>query len=85
MILQPAELTPSQKAAIEETVGRKLQDTENIVLCGGTPKVASVVQRQNSVLQMRYQLDQLDRSQRRMSIEDCMAALLEQSGPELPA
>ena len=82
MILQPAELTPSQKAAIEEKVGRKLQDTENIVLCGGTPKVASVVQRQNSVLQMRYQLD---RSQRRMSIEDCMAALLEQSGPELPA
>ncbi|HSZ16041.1 MAG TPA: hypothetical protein VK764_03000 [Terracidiphilus sp.] len=85
MILQPAELTPSQKAAIEETAGRKLQDTENIVVCGGTPKVASFVERQNSVLQMRYQLDLLDRSQRRMSIEDCMAAMLEQSGTELPA
>jgi len=85
MILQPAELTPSQKAAIEEKVGRKLQDTENIVLCGGTPKVACASERQNSVLQMRYQLDLLDRSQRRMSIEDCMAALLEQSGAEMSA
>jgi hypothetical protein len=34
MILQSVELSPNQKAAIEETLGRKLQDPENIVLCG---------------------------------------------------
>ena len=85
MILQSAELSQSQKAAIEERVGRKLQDLENIVLCGGTPRVASGTGRQHAAEQMRYQLYLLDRSQRRMSIEDCAAALLEQSGAEFIA
>ena len=79
MILQSAELSPSQKAAIEERVGRKLQDQENIVVCGGTARVANVSNRHHAVEQMRYQLDCLDRSQRRKSIEDCAAALLEQA------
>ena len=34
---------------------------------------------------MRYQLYLLDRSQHRMSIEDCVAALLERAGSELPS
>jgi hypothetical protein len=34
---------------------------------------------------MRYQLFLLDQSQRRMSIEDCVAALLEKSEGQLSA
>jgi len=79
MILQTAELTPNQRAAIERKVGRKLQDQENIVLCGGRPKVASVEERQSAAERMRYQLFLLDPSERRMSIEDFAAALLEKS------
>jgi len=63
-------------------VGRKLQEQENIVLCGGQPKVASAEERQRAANRMRYQLFLLDQSERRMSIEDCAAALLERS--EMP-
>lgn len=76
MILQSAELSAAQKAAIEETVGRKLLDHENVVVCCGKPKVASADIRQQAADQMRYQLYLLDRSQRRTSIEDYAAALL---------
>jgi hypothetical protein len=79
MILQTAGLTPHQRAAIEKQVGRKLQDQENIVLCGGKPKVASVEERQSAAERMRYRLYLLDPSERRMSIEDWAAALLEKS------
>jgi len=85
MILQSVELSPSQKAAIEETLGRRLQDQENIVLCGNTLKVASVAERESAAQKMRYQLFLLDQSQRRMSIEDCVAALLERSEAKLSA
>jgi hypothetical protein len=85
MILQTVELSPNQKAAIEESLGRKLQDQENIVLCGNTLKVASVADRENAAQKMRYQLSLLDQSQRRMSIEDCIDALLEKSEAKLPA
>ena len=85
MILQTVELSPNQKAAIEETSGRKLQDQENIVLCGNKLRVASVADRENAAQKMRYQLFLLDQSQRRMSIEDCVAALLEKSEATLPA
>jgi hypothetical protein len=79
MILQTAELSPRQRAAIENMVGRKLQDQENVVLCGGRPKVASAEERQHAADRMRYQLFLLDPSERRMSIEDYAAALLEKS------
>jgi hypothetical protein len=79
MILQTAGLTPHQRAAIEKTVGRKLEDQENIVLCGGKPKVVSAEDRQSAAERMRYRLFLLDPSERRMSIEDCAAALLEKS------
>ena len=85
MILQTLELSPNQKAAIEETLGRKLQDQENIVLCGNKLKVASVAERESAAQKMRYQLFLLDQSQRRMSIEDCVAALLEKSEGQLSA
>ena len=84
MILQSTELSPNQKADLEQTLGRKLQDQENVVLCCGKPKMSQPADRQNAAEQMRYQLYLLDRSQHRLSIADCMAAMLEQSN-ELPA
>ena len=85
MILQTAGRSPSQKASLEDKAGRKLQDAENLALCGGVVKLASETQRQNAALQMRYQLSLLDRSQRRMSIVECMAALMGESDAELTA
>ena len=84
MILQTAELSPNEKADLELTLGRPLQEQENIVLCGGRPKTSQPADRQHAAEQMRYQLYLLDRSQHRLSIADCMAAMLEQSN-ELPA
>ncbi len=83
MILQTAGLSPNQKPSLEDKAGRKLQETENTVYCGGRMKIASETQRQNAALQMRYQLSLLDRSQRRMSIEECMAALMGETDAEL--
>jgi len=85
MILQTAQLSPSQKAALEERVGGELTAQENILLCGGTPKVACAAERENAIQQMRYRLALLDASQRRLSIADSMAALLGDSGAELSA
>jgi hypothetical protein len=85
MILQTAQLSPSQKADLEEKVVRQLTSEENIALCAGMPKVAGVVDRESAVHQMRYRLALLDASQRRMSIAESMAALLGEGGNELPA
>jgi hypothetical protein len=85
MILQTAQLSPSQKAAIEEKVGRELTAQENIVFCCGAPKVTSAAERESAVRQMRYQLALRDASQRRLSIADSMAALLGEGATELTA
>lgn len=68
MILQNAELPPSQQTALEVNAA---------VLYGGDSKLAGAAERQNAVLQMRYQLSLLDRSERRLSIADSMAAMLD--------
>lgn len=65
MILQT---NPSQKAALAENAA---------VLYGSDSKLPSVSENQNAVLQMRYRLSLLDPSERRMSIADSMAAMLE--------
>lgn len=85
MILQTAGRSPSQKSSLEDKAGCTLQGAENLALCGGVVKLVSETQRQNAALQMRYQLSLLDRSQRRMSIEECMAALMGESDAELTA
>jgi len=79
MILQTTEQSARQKAAIETMVGQRLQDQENVVLSGGRAKVACAQERENAARQMRYQLYLLDQSERRMSIEECAAMLLEKS------
>jgi hypothetical protein len=48
-------------------------------------QAAIETQRRDTVLQARYQLSLLDRSERRMSVEDCMAALLGDGNAPLPA
>ena len=79
MILQTTQLSPSQKASIETMAGRRLQDQENVVLCRGKARVASAQERGNAARQMRIQLYLLDPSERRMSIEECAAALMKDS------
>jgi hypothetical protein len=74
MILQTTEHSSNQQVSHDSPISPKHQ-----------LKIASPADRQLAADQMRYQLYLLDRSQRRMSIEDCMAALLEQSSTELPA
>jgi hypothetical protein len=48
-------------------------------------QAAIETQRRDTVLQARYQLSLLDRSERRISVEDCMAALLAEGNAALPA
>jgi hypothetical protein len=79
MILQSTKLSPRQNAAIEAKAGGRLKDQENVVLSRGMARLATVQERENAAQQMRYQLYLLDRSQRRPSIEDCAAALLEKA------
>jgi hypothetical protein len=64
MILQ----TASQKPALEQNAA---------VLHSGALKIPSASEHQNAVLEMRYQLSLLDRSERRLSIADSMAAMLD--------
>jgi hypothetical protein len=85
MILQMAQLSPSQKADLEAPVGRPGTAQENSVACGGAPKVASPEERASAVHQMRYRLTLLDTSQRRLSIADSMDALLGEGPAEQPA
>ncbi len=81
MIVQSTELSSNQRASIERRVGRELQDQQNIVLSGGVPPGPGPANRQLAADQMRHQLYLLDRTQRRVSIEDSIAAILEQSAP----
>lgn len=46
MILQATELSPSQKAAIEELVGRELSDEEAISVRAFTPPPVSIAERE---------------------------------------
>ena len=85
MTLRTTPPSPSQKPATEASAGRKVQDPGNILFHSRTARIPSAQEKQLAADQMRYQLYLLDRSQHRMSIEDCVAALLERSSNELPS
>lgn len=85
MILQSVQLSPSQKVVIEELVGRPLLDNESISLCAGGAALQSSPRPSSARDDMRRLLDCLDRAERRMSVEDCEAALLESAEKEAPA
>ncbi len=76
MTLQTLKLSPSRTAALEGSVTEKLEF--NRLTCGsGAMQLPTADERRAAADQMRYQLYILDRSQRRLSIEDCVSALLE--------
>jgi hypothetical protein len=85
MILPSTELTPSQRAAIEAAAGRSLQAMENVVVLGSKAHVASDDLRQAATSQMRQRLNRMDPIERRMSIEDLAADLIDRSPDVLPA
>jgi hypothetical protein len=85
MILRTGELSSSRNAAHEELAGRELHVRDTTVLCGRWLKVATAEERQSAAELMRQKLFLLDPSQRRMSIEEYAAALLEDSEPHSTA
>ena len=83
MTFRTTATSPSHKSASDGTAGRKVQGTGNLLVNTHAPRIPSPQEKQVVADQMRYQLYLLDRSAQRMSIEDCVAALLERSGTEL--
>ncbi len=77
MLLQAAELSPSQKAAFEELMGRKLLDQETLLLCASAPRGASTPEQRAAMEQRRQLLEAADCSQRRITDEEYEASLLE--------
>ena len=77
-----AMIMPSaEHASIEQTVGPQPGNHHNAT----RTRELRAANCQQALDQMRYRLYLLDRSQRRPSIEDCVASLLESSGEKLPA
>jgi hypothetical protein len=77
MILQPADLSPSQKSAIEASMGSTVEAPESAVVLGAKTYGVSDDLRLAATDQMRHRLSVLDRSQRRMSIEEIASEMLE--------
>ena len=85
MTMRTTPPSPSQTPATEAPGGRRVQDPGSILFNSRASRIPSAQEKQLAADQMRYQLYLLDRSAQRMSIEDCVAALLERSGSELPS
>jgi hypothetical protein len=85
MIAQAPQLSPNQKAAIDDIVGRDLENPPKNLTRRAALKPLTVGDHQVAVDQMRYQLYLLDRSQRRPSIEDYISDFLEKPGTESQA
>lgn len=71
----------AQHASIEQTGGRTPANHQSV----SSSRESRAAHCQHALEEMRYRLYLLDRSQRRPSIEDCVASILESSGPRLPA
>jgi hypothetical protein len=85
MTLRTTSPSPSHNPAIETLTGRRAQEPGNILFNSRAARMPTAQEKQLAADQMRYQLYLLDRSAQRMSIEDCVAALLERSSTELPS
>lgn len=81
MILHPESSSSSRKPAINELVGAGFPSN----CAPHMPGAANPQDRLSSAMQMRHRLYMLDPSERRMSIEECVAAVLERSSNDLPA
>lgn len=85
MILQTAQLSPNQRAVIEELVGRKLLDHETFSLCAcGGPELSDP-RRETPADKTRRLLAAMDCSERRMTDAEWADALLGAAGREYPA
>ncbi len=76
MTLQTLKLSPGRTTALEGSVTQEMEFNQ-IARKSGAMLLPTADERRAAADQMRYQLYILDRSQRRMSIEDCVSALLE--------
>lgn len=84
MTLRTTSPSPSHKSATEASGGLNVHDP-SVLIHSRSARIPNAQEKQHAADQMRYQLYLLDRSAQRMSIEDCVAALLERSGTELPS
>lgn len=73
MIFETATLSPSQRIAMEELVGRQLQENETITLCVYAPKM-TVTQSEEPARQFR---GAIDFSGRRLTDAEYEEAILE--------
>jgi len=85
MTLRTTPPSPSHNPATEASTGPRVQHPGNILFNSRAARIPSAQEKQLAADQMRYQLYLLDRSSQRMSIEDCVAALLERSSTDHPS
>jgi hypothetical protein len=85
MISQTRNSSPSQTAAMEDLVGQEREERQNVSMCGSELKLPSDFDRISATEEMRRQLGLLDRIDRRMSIQDYVACVLEAAASERPA
>jgi hypothetical protein len=81
MILLPESSSSSRTPAIDELMSAGFSPNGAALFCNA----ANAHERMSAAMQMRHRLYLLDRSERRQSIEDCVAAVLEQSAGNLSA
>ena len=84
MILSAEELSPAQKSAIEQILGRQILEAEAISVRAFAPPPVSMPARQAAVEKLRRFLEG-DRPRASISDEECEAALLEALRSERPA
>ena len=85
MTLRTTPPSPNRNPAPETSTGRRVQDPGNVLFDSRAARMPTAQEKQLAADQMRHQLYLLDRSAQRMSIEDCVAALLERSSTERPS
>jgi hypothetical protein len=84
MILSAEALSPAQKSAIEQILGRQILKAEAISLRAFAPPLVSIPERQAAAEKLRSFLKG-DRPCAGVSDEECEAALLEALRSERPA
>jgi len=85
MTLRTTPPSPSHNNPATEAPGGRIVQDGNILIRSRSARIPTAQEKQLAADRMRYQLFLLDRSAQRMSIEDCVSALLERSSTELPS
>jgi hypothetical protein len=85
MILSAEALSPAQKSAIEQILGRQILEAEAISLRAFAPPPVALPERQAAAEKLRRFLEKSDRPRVGVSDEEREAALLEAIQSERPA